>query len=280
MKKYEKNFLNAINGGSNAFDFASDNADAAPPMLANNGAKAAAIKGNPAFASTFNLTFLSKYFTLNSGTYTSIAASALNAGLKSDLPFFIFGNNDYEAGFKKIKGEFVINSNWTYGIPFIFGVDSDEGGLALDATVTGALQTGDLIIPFTSALPGTGTTTLALNIVRCPEVAYGSLLSMLSSDRFIINGVRYVLSDVTKIAQFTRQLQFNNLSIFGKFSNDKLTPNDYKVPEQFQDGIIDIPIAGLWGGIDKHKSWGFFNLFDNVEQSWTIFCQTVDKLSA
>ena len=279
MKKYEQNFLNAINGNANAFDFAVDNADAMPPMI-NENAKPAAIKGNPAFTSTFNLTFLTQYYTLNSGSYTSIAASALEAGLKSDLPFFIFGNNDYASGFKKIKGEFVINANWTYGIPFIFGRDSDEGGLALDATVRGALQVGDLVIPFTSALPGTGTTTLGLNIVRCPEVAYGTLLDMLSSDRFIINGVRYVLSDVTKLAQFTRQVQFNDLSIFGKFQNDKLTPNDYKVPEQFQDGIIDIPIAGKWGGIDKHKSWGFFNLFDNVEQSWTVFCQTVSKLSA
>ena len=204
----------------------------------------------------------------------------MDAGLKSDLPFFMFGNNDYASGYKKLKGEFSINSNWSYGIPFVFGRDADEGGLALDATVRGALQTGDLVIPFTSTLPGTGTTTLALNLVRCPEIGYGSLLEMLSSDRFLIVGVRYQIPDLTKLSQYARQIQFNNLSIFGKFDNDKLTPNDYKVPEQFQDGIVDIPIAGKWGGIDKHKSWAFSNQFDNVEQSWTVFCRQVDKLSA
>lgn len=273
MKKYEQDFLNKINRHVDGFDYAIDNADAP-------GAGAIpAIKGNPRFSATFNLTFLAKYYTLSGGAYTEIAASALNAGLQNDLPFFIFGNNDFASGFKKLKGEFVINSNWTYGVPGIWGKDLFTD-LSFDATVTGSLQTGDLVIPFTSALPGGGTTTLALLIVRCPEIAYGSLLEMLNSDRFDINGVRYVLSDTTKLAQYTRQISFNDLSIFGKFNSDKLTPNDYKVPEQFQNGIVDIPIGGKWGRIDKHISWGFFNLYDNVESSWTVFCSMVNKLNA
>lgn len=277
MTRAEQKFLNAINGHANSFDFA--HADADPPALMPElSTLPAAIKNNPAFVATVNLKFVSLYFTLAGGTYTPIAAASLNAALKSNLPFFVWGNNDYASGFKKLKGEFPINSNWTYGIPGIWGKDNFSQ-YAFDANVTGLLQTGDLLIPFTSPLPGAGTTTLALNIVRCPEIGYGSLLSMINSDMFLINGVRYTLPDTTKLEQYSNQIQFQDLSIFGKFDSDKLTPNDYKVPEQFQNGIVDIPISGRWGSINKHRAWGFYNLFDNINSSWTVFCQQVRKLT-
>ena len=274
MRNYEKRFMNMIGGHADAFD----HADAAPP----NGAQKVVpvnIGSNPQNTATFNLKFLTYYFTLTGGTYTKIAAAAVNAGLQSALPFFIFGSNDFFSGFKKIKGQFPINSNWSYGTPGVWGRDLFTN-LALDATVTGYLQTGDLVIPFTSALPGAGTTTLALNIVRCPEIGYGTLVGELLSDRFIVSGIRYVLDDTTKIDQYSNQIQFHNLSIFGKFENDQLTPNDFKVPEQYQNGIVDIKIGGQWGKIDKHKGWGFFNNYDNISQGWTVFVSSVDKLSA
>lgn len=285
MKSYEKKLLNTLRNHVNGFDapFSRDHADADPIAAAMVGNEApAAIKGNPRFSATFNLTFMAKYFTLNGGVYTAIAAGALNAGLQNDLPFFIFGHDDFASGFKKIKGLFSLNSNWSYGRPGVWGKD-DFNELAFDATVTGTLQTGDLVLPYTSALPGAGTTTLALLIVRCPEVGYGSLLEAIGSDRFLINGVRFVVdveTSATLLQQYKRRLLFVDMSIFGKSQDDSLTPNDYKVPEQFQNGIVDIPVIGKWGGIDKHKIWGFFNLYNNVESSWTVFCQSVDKLSA
>ena len=261
----------------NADSFDRNHADVGVPMPASP--VPAAAKGNPYFAATFNLTLRVRYFTLNGGTYTPVADPAnINAGLQSDLPFFIFGNNDFASGFKKLRQEFPVNSNWNYARPGIWGKD-DFSELAFDANVEAVLEQGDLVQPFTSPLPGTGTTTLALMIVRCPEVGYGTLLDELSSDRFEINMVRYVVSDTNLLNQFSRQIQFNNLSIFGKFENDKLTPNDFKSPEQFQLGIIDIPIAGKWGRIDKHKSWGLYNMYNLTESSWTVFCNAVDKLS-
>lgn len=273
MKRgYNNKFINAMNNSVDALE--RDNADTAILQ-----APTAPLARSPRAEATVNLKFRTLYFTLNGGVYTPIAAAALNAALQSDLPFFIFGNNDFPAGYKKLKGEFVINSNWTYGRPGVFGKD-DFSELAFDANVTGLLETGDMVIPFTSALPGTGTTTLAINIVRASEVAYGSLLSMIASDRFQISGLRYVLDDATQIAQYSRQISFGYLSIFGRYSSDKMTPNDHKDSDQFQNGIIEIPIDGKWGQTDKHLAWGFFNLYTNVSQNWTLFVNQVNKLSA
>ena len=278
--KRQQMFLDALRNNSklDAFD-AADAAIQGAPAADALPAIGSGLVGNPNYSSTFNLKFLTFYFTLTAGTYTNIAAAALNAGLKNQLPFFVFGNNDFDSGFKKIKGSFPLNSNWGYGTPFIYG--KDEGNaLGLDATVLGYLETGDLVLPFTSALPGAGTTTLALNVVRCPEIAYGTLLGEIASDTFVLGGIRYFLSDSTKVSQFSNQIQFNNLSIFGKFDNDKLTPNDYKKPTQYQDGIVDVPVPIQFGGVDKHKSWGFYSNYDVVDQSWTLFAPRVRKLSA
>ncbi len=274
MKKGTQNFMNAINQKADAFDYRDpDYADVANPESEAN-----RIKGNPIFAATFNIKLLTRYFTLNTGSYTAIAAASLNAALKNSLPFFIFGNSDYQSGFRNVQGEFPLNTNWAYGIAGVVGRD-EFTALAFDATVLAELQTGDLVIPFTSALPGTGTTTLALNILRCSEVAYGSILGAIASDRFQLNGARYVLVDKTKQAQYANQWLFGKLSVFGKFEKDSLTPNDYKKPEQFQDGIVDVPIVEKWGSVDKHLIWGLFNDFDNINSSITLYSPQVRKLS-
>jgi hypothetical protein len=232
---------------------------------------------NPAFIAQFDLQMLTQYYTLNAGVYTPITPATLNAGLRSDLPFFIFGESDYQAGYKKLKGQFPINSNWVYGIPFVVGKDTPTS-LALTATVTGQLQTGDLVLPFTSSLPGGGTTTLALNIIRCPNVAFGSLLAATSSDTFVLDGIRYILDDpTTNAAQYSRAINLTTMSLFGKFKVDTFTPNTYKVPDQFQNGIVDLPITK---GIDKHKAISFQNLYTNVSQSMSIFVRGVTKVSA
>lgn len=275
----EKSLMNKLERvDSFAMNYA-DEQMAQAPIISNKGTptELRASPGNPLFTAQFDLTFRTRYYTLTSGSYTLIAdpTTGLDAALRNSLPFFVFGTNDFAAGFAFLQSQYPINSNWAYGTPFIWTGQATE--LALDATVFNDLQKGDLVIPFTSALPGGTTSTLALNIVRCGNVAYGTLLDSANSDRYIMNGIRYVIDDTTQLTQFTNQIGLFDLSLFGKFDSDRVSPNSFKKPEQFQNGIIDIPIEY---GIDKHKAMAFYNQFSNLDQSWSVFVTAVMKIEA
>jgi hypothetical protein len=231
-------------------------------------------KGNPAFTAQFDTQIFIKYYTLNGGVYTPIAPAALNPALKNKLPVFLFGNADYAAGFTKMKAQYPL-VNWVYGTPGTFGRDYFTP-YAFDANVLADLQGGDMVMPFTSPLPGAGTTTLALVIVRCTQVAYASLLESISSDRFVMNMIRYVLPDLTQLAQYSQQLGVYYQSLFGKFDSDTLSPNSYKKPEQLQNGIIDIPLKR---GIAKQDCLASYLIYTNVETDLSFFVYSVDKVT-
>lgn len=232
---------------------------------------------NPSYDAQFDLTVDALYFTVSGGSYTAIAASALNAGLKNNLPVFLFGNADFEgSAYKKLRSQFALNSNWTPVRPFIYGKEDSPITPAVDATVTGQLEDGDMVIPYTSSLPGSGTTTLALIRIRCNSTAYGTLLKSLSSDRFVINGVRFNVASGQE-AQFQRAIGIYDLSLFGKFKSDEISPASFKSPQDFQANIVDIPFAD---GIDKHKALAYNNLWSNESSLLSIFVSGVAKLSA
>lgn len=279
MTEAQQKLLQALNSNVDAFDsyFEDESADAPVVSKLPDAPKMAKMRGNPAFSAQFDITVYKKYFTLNSGTYTEIAASALNAALKNALPFFLFGFNDYLAGFSNLKKIYPVNSNWTLGRPGIYGKDFLDG--SYDSTVTAYLQQGDLVIPFTSALPGSGTTTTALVIVRCNQVAYGTLLQSLASDRFVLNNIRYVVADetATNLAQYANNIGIHKLSLFGKNDNDFTSPNSFKVPEQQQKNLIDVPLKL---GIGKEQSLASYTNFAVTEITWSTFVWTVRKLSA
>lgn len=233
--------------------------------------------GNPNFVAQFDIAFYKKYFTVvtATGVYTEIAAAALNASLKNSLPFYLFGNADYAGGFRKIKGQYQINALWVMGTPFIYGAAEPTISPAIDATVTATLSAGDLVVPFTSTAPGSGTTTLALSIIRCDQTAYGSLLDALNSDVFDVNMIRYIIPDANQTAQYGQQVGVYNLSIFGKFESDNVSSNSFKNPMQQQTNIVDVPLKK---GIDKEVSIGFMGIYTCVEIQWSIYVGAVRKL--
>jgi hypothetical protein len=108
-------------------------------------------------------------------------------------------------------------------------------------------------------------------------VAYATLLTALSSDRFVLNMIRYVIPDTTLIAQYSNNIGLFRQSLFGKFNSDYMSPNSFKKPEQQQNGLIDIPLKK---GIDKETSMGMYINYTCIELSWSIFVWTVKKLSA
>ncbi len=275
----ESQLLQALETHADAFDsyFEGDSADA--PIISRRPSASSVgltkTKGNPTFSAQFDITASIQYYTLNTGAYTKIAGSALSATLKVALPMFLFGWNDFKTGYAKLQNQFPV-AVWSYGVPFVFNsrVPSE---LALDATVMANLVKGDLCIPFTSSLPGGGTTSLALVVIHCTQVAYATLLESLVSDTFVMNMIRYVVQDETaaSLAQYSNNIGIFKQSLFGKFNSDFVSPNSFKKPEQQQKSLIDIPLKK---GVNKEIALATYINYDAVTFTWSTFVWTVKKL--
>lgn len=242
----------------------------------------AAAAGNPGFAAQFDIQFLLKYFSIvtATGVATQLTAAQLvaaEAALGTQLAFFLFGNSDFAAGFARTKQAYPLSGGWIYDIPFIYGKQAGNiNGLSLDATVKAQLRNGDLVIP--AYFVDGANTLVGLSIVRCNQVGYGTLLDALNSDRFVMNMIRYVMSDTTAVglAQFNNNIGIYKQSLFGKFDSDYISPTSFKMPEQMQDGIIDVPLEK---GIDKQIILGSYQNYDAVTVQWSIFVAAVEKIS-
>lgn len=275
----ERALQRAMNGYANSYE---QHADEAPVAVNPAATRLANAKGNPAFAAQFDIQFLLKYFSAvdATGVYTGITAAALVAAvpaLGTQLPAFLYGNSDFSSGFAKLRQSFPLSGGWVYGDPFVYGKNyAVINGLPIDATVKAQLRVGDVVIPV--YYDSGATTYVGLTIVRCTQVAYATLLDSLNSDRFIMNMVRYIMSDSTAVglAQFNNNIFIFKQSLFGKFDSDFVSPTSFKLPEQFQTTIIDIPLNK---GIDKQVALATYINYDAVTVQWSLFVETVDKIS-
>jgi hypothetical protein len=285
----EQQLLRELNNGVDSFEsyFEDESADApivvpgsvtGAARMSRMGTQLIKAKGNPAFSAQFDISMFLQYYTVvtATGIYTQIAAAGLNAALKNRLPAYVFGQSDFSVGYASLRRSFPLTA-WVHGQPFIFGHGFFTDGAPLDAFVTANLALGDLVIPFTSILPGAGTTTVALVVIRCTQVPYGTLLEALSSDRFVMNMIRYVIPDLTTVAQYSNNIGIFKETLFGKIDSDYVSPNSFKKPEQLQTGIIDIPLKK---GIDKSIALATYVNYLCIELSWSIFVNAVRKLSA
>ena len=136
------------------------------------------------------------------------------------------------------------------------------------------LKDGDLVIPFTSALPGAGTTTLGLRVVRCKETGFGSVLEALVEDTFTLNKIRYNIPDSAQIDQFAEDIGVFDLSLFGKFGSDSLNPNTFKDPDQQQTNIIDIPFGKKF---TKNTALSSYLLHTTTQVDLSMYVRTVVK---
>lgn len=235
--------------------------------------------GNPGFVAQFDLKITPKFYTVAGGVYTGITAAALFAAqptLATQFPAFIFGNMDRQGGYALLRQQFPVQV-WAYGTPFIYGADSGAGTIFgdIDATVTASLAIGDLVIPFTAVLGGVNYA--ALIIVNCVQSAYGSMLAALSSDLFRMNMVRYNVPSnaAADLAQYVQNIIILKQSIFGKFDQDKISPNSFKVPEQQQDNIIDVPIKQ---DFNKQVALATYINYNVSYVLWNVFVSSVNRL--
>lgn len=233
-------------------------------------------KYNPQFKANISVDFVTLYFTESGGTYTQIAASALAATLKTSLPFFIFGNDDFESGYAQLRDANPVQI-WSYNSPIIYGRDFPFDAFGQwDSTVTALLQTGDVIIPFTATV--SGTNYVALKVVRSSTVKYASLLNATQSNTFVINLIRYAVPDTTatSLAQYTNSIQLFNLSMFGAKQSDKIEPLNFRNPEQQLANITDIDTEML--NINKQKAIAVMGNYDVVSFQWSVFVQSANKI--
>jgi hypothetical protein len=264
--------------GANNFQGYFEHADQTPPVQSGQSATGLAQSArNPNFSAQFDVQVHQYYFGLTAGVYTLLTPAQLSAGLQNKLPVFLFGHADYAAGFAKLQQSYPLVGGWVYGLPGVVGKDAFTP-YAFDANVKGLLQNGDMVVPFTAALSSNGSTsTLGIVVVRCTQVAYGSLLESISSDRFAMNMIRYVLPDVTQLNQYSQQIGIFYQSLFGKFNSDTVSPNSFKNPEQMQTNIIDIPLER---GIAKQDALAFYNIYTNQEIDLSFFVFATSKVTA
>jgi hypothetical protein len=255
-----------------------DSADA-PVAVSPQKTQLMATQGNPAFTAQFDIQILLRYFSVAAGAYTLLTPAAVLAAsstLTVPLNAFIFGNSDFSSGYAKLQSQFPVTT-WTYGAPFIYGKDYPiVNGVALDATALAQLTKGDLVIPYYATVGGTDYQ--AFVIVRCTQVAYGTLLDALNSDMFTMNMIRYIMSDTsaTGLAQYNNNIFVMKQSLFGKFDSDFISPNSFKLPEQMQDGVIDIPLVK---GIDKQIALATAVNYNVSPVQWSLFVAMVNKLA-
>jgi hypothetical protein len=238
---------------------------------------------NPDYDAEFDINIITKYFTVSAGAYTLrtaayILANAAVLATTAALAFFLFGQTDFWGGYKKIKSQFAL-AVWTYNNPFIYGPGSYPATAfgVLDATALAQLQLGDIVLPFSSVQGGVNYT--AIVILRCTNVAHGTLLAAISSDTFIVNRIRYIQNDTSAagLSQYGNAIYWFRQSLFGRFDQDSITPNSQKPPYQYQNGIIDV---GLTKTITKEIAFGCALNYDAVDLQWSVFVKQVNKLPA
>lgn len=274
MPNNRQALLNAMqNADSFESDFEDDFADAplVSPVSGAVGAQVAAIKGNPRFKAQFDISVDIGYVDVT-GTAVLLPA-ALPAGLQVPLSFPVFGKSDFDGGYKLFRERYPVGdasvATWTFSSDGIYGRDTTPVPSA--AAIT--FQSGDYYQLFVATVAANDYEAWVR--VRCRQVSYGTLLGSISSDRFVINNIRYLIADSTKVAQYDNQIGLLRQTLFGKVSNDFVSPASMKRPEQFQVNIVDVPIRK---GIDKESLLASYIDFDATSITWSIFVIIVNKV--
>lgn len=252
LSAHEKNLLNSMSKFDNLELSAGGSTSLGGAATLKN------ILGNPVFVAQFNLRFLTYY--QNITVPALVAAAAVPAAVQTNNSIVAFGNSDFAGGYPKSL-QFVPDAVWTLDRFGIYGKDVFLANVTLIAPF---LMRGDMVSLW-------DVTTAAVHfqkiiVVRCPQVAYGTLLDALNSDTFMINMIRYKVNPL-QVAQLVNQIIPITQSLFGKAQDDKIDPSTYITGQTFNQNISDIPLELA---IDKSKILCTYAGFDVVDFDWTI----------
>lgn len=210
-------------------------------------------------------------------------------------PVFIFGQSDKAGNYANAVNQSTLPQNMIFKGAGIFPAFEKTGVAGADNAFAAAsiAKVGDLVLSFYRVTENIGVTVTEniYIIVSCSQVAMGTLLDATSSDTFVISKIRYALPSSTDLSQYFNEIQLLNLTLFGRKVSDSFNPNDFKLPNQQQDNIIDMLVSL---GIDKQKclqtyvnipsvvvpsATGFIAEVFNFFQ-WTVFVQSSKRILA
>lgn len=148
----------------------------------------------------------------------TIKVARPTANIAQPLPFAVLGVLDAQNGYRRaLQGLLGAGTVLT-------SVDVGESDGAPES----------LIFTFTN---GVNVDTV---VITCDEAPYPSVLDSTITDLLQMQKIRMTLSDPSQIQQFARQLNFSTRTMFGMVTNNPTTPQNFRSPQQFQSGIVDI----------------------------------------
>jgi hypothetical protein len=258
LTAHEKNLLKSMG----KFDNLELAADQAGTTSAGVQATLKNILGNPVFVAQFNLRFLTYYYDVTGTALISPAAMlAADPDVCTDNSYVAFGNSDFAAGYVKAY-QYVPDNEWALTLVGIYGRDV----FAADVSdVAPFCNRGDMVSIWDVTAISTNKYKKVL-VLRCPQVAYGTLLDALNSDTFMINMIRYKVNPL-QTNQLSNQIITIVQSLFGKAQDDKIDPSTYITGQTFNQNIADIPLELA---IDKTKILATYVGYDVVDFDWVI----------
>jgi len=183
-----------------------------------------------------------------------INEAALPAALRTFVPVYIFGFNDFTACYAKMNtilppvGGFSALPQAIWFRQLINISCFVEGFNAVSANNQ---NLGDLVMIYTAFI---GVNTyLCVVKVRCLNISYATFLYSFTNDLIVLKAIRYIVP-VANINQFDHSLIFAYQSLFGKLATDTIDPKMFTLNTDFQNQICDIPINLP---IDKNLMLGF-----------------------
>ena len=89
----------------------------------------------------------------------------------------------------------------------------------------------------------THASNLGVVYIYCDTVNYPSFVQSLLVDRIVLNRIRVNISNTTAagLQSLQQSLFIKDKSLFGKETANPISIASYRIPEQFQTGIVDIP---------------------------------------
>ena len=85
--------------------------------------------------------------------------------------------------------------------------------------------------------------------VTCNQLPYPAFLEAMRTDMFRVSNIRYSINDTSAngLTQFSEIFEFRTKSLFGKADQNPISVLSFKKPENFQAGIIDLPVdVDIW----------------------------------
>lgn len=159
--------------------------------------------GNVLAAATFNIT---------------VTRDSVN--IAEDLPFVLFGPQDYQNGYRNIIGGIIPLGAGTV-LTSVRGGESDS-------------LPNSVVFTYTN---GANVDTVT---VACGTYPYPSFLASTLNDLLRLSKMRLSLSNATLTRQYDLDIVTVSNSPFGKGVTNRVTPSTFKSPEQFQSGIVDL----------------------------------------